>query len=500
MVVNSKRIAKNTVFMYLRLLITIPIAFYTSRIVLKQLGVDDFGVYQAVAGIISMFTILRGAFDSATQRYYNDALAKDDNSYLSEIFTASLVVHIAITLLLLLLIEFFGLWFIENEMQYPAGSKSDVLFVFHTTVCTVVFIIMTIPFTGMVIAREHINFYAYLAILDVVLKLLLVLLLIFVDTNKLRIYAVFQMCVPIIIFLLTTGYFLKFFKDVRIKRFSHKTFISMANFSGWGLIGNVCYSLVNEGVNLLLNVFGGVVVNTARGIAYQVRTVINNITTSTITPLRPQATQLFIRAEYKPFWELIYSYSRYLFLIASILNMPLIIYAQPILYLWLGQTPPYSILFLQLLMLYTLVRSFHEPMDIVYKASGRMKTYQLKTVSISSMTFLLSWLFLKYGFPIYTPFVIFTIIEAILLFALVFNARKEGISPYQYFYSVIRPCLIYIIMVAFWGLLSYYIIDVWFLSAFITVIGSLSLAYFIGLNKCERAKLKTIVISRFSIK
>ncbi len=500
MAVDNKRIAKNTIFMYIRLIITIPLAFYTSRVVLRQLGVDDYGIYQAVAGLITMFAVLRTAFDSATQRYYNVALAKDDTLLLSRMFSTSLLIQFIMVLILVVLIEVFGIWFIENEMQYPIHRSTDVYFVFHTTVISVGFLIINTPFSGMIVAKEHMQFYAYLSVLDVALRLGLVFLLLFASSDKLRLYAVFQMCVPILLCLLNVIYFKHNFKEVKIIRISKRLIKDMTAFSGWGLIGNICYSLVNEGVNLLLNVFGGVVANAARGIAYQVRGVLSNILTTTLMPVRPQATQLFVKGDYNEFWNLMYRYSKILFILCSIMVVPIIIYSGHILDLWLGFVPEYSSIFLQILMVYTLIRSFHEPMDVVFKASGRMKEYQLTTVAISISTFILGWIFLKCGFPIYTPFIIFCCVESILLGALIVLARKEGIIIGQYILLVIKPCVIYLTLSLSVCFCVSAIINVWLVSISVNIVLLCLLAYYVGLNKGERNLVKEKLLSRFSWK
>ena len=497
MAVDNKKIAKNTVFMYLRLMVTIPLAFYTSRVVLKELGVADYGIYQAAAGIITMFAILRTAFDSATQRYYNVALANNDDVQLSKMFSASVVIQVIMAISLVALIELFGIWFIEHEMQYPIDRRDDVFFVFHTTVLSVIFIVLNIPFTGMIIAKEHMKFYAYIAIIDVVLKLALVFILIFFTENKLRLYAVFQMSVPIFLFVIGVLYFRKNFKEVKFRRFNRQLIKEMSTFSGWGLCGNICYSLVNEGVNLLLNVYGGVIANAARGIAFQVRGVLANVLTTTIMPVRPQATQLFIKEEYDNFWVLIYTYSKILFLLCSIMVIPITVFAGQILLLWLGFIPEYSSIFLQLLMCYTLIRSFHEPIDIVFKASGRMKVYQLTTIVISSMTFFLGWLFLYLRFPIYTPFIVFCIIEALLLLVLIVKARKDGMNIKIYFCNVLLPCIFYALPSFAISYIISLIIHNWFIGVGLSIVNLLVLAYYIGLNRSERNLLNSKIKIRF---
>lgn len=475
--------------MYIRLLVTIPLAFYTSRIVLRELGVDDFGIYQAVAGIISLFAMLRSAFDSATQRYYNVALANNDTPLLCRMFSTSVVIHLVITVIIIALIEIFGLWFIANKMQYPAGREAEVYFVFHTMIVSVAFMIMIIPFSGMIIAKEHMKFYAYLSMADVILKLALVFLLICIPVNKLRIYAIFQMCVPIFLFVAGVAYFTHYFKEIRFNRFSKKLFSEMSQFSGWGLVGNMCYSLVHEGVNLLLNVFGGVTANTARGIAFQVRGVVVNVLTTTIMPVRPQATQLFIIGETEEFWSLIYSYSKILFLLASIIVIPILIFAKPVLIIWLGMEPEYSCTFLQLLMAYTLVRSLHEPIDIVFKASGRMKVYQLTTVCISSLTFFIGWLCLWLGFPIYSPFAVFIIVETSLTMALLLQTRQDGIKLNIYLRRVVKPCAIVLLIALLCGFILLNSISLWYISAAILVLVIALSAFFIGLTSHERKSI-----------
>lgn len=472
-------------------MVTIPLAFYTSRVVLQQLGVDDFGIYQAVAGLISLFAILRGAFDSATQRYYNVALAKADNKLLSQMFSASVTIHLCIAALLVIAIGFFGNWFIENKMQYPADAVGEVYFVFYTMVISVVFLVMNIPFSGMIIAQEHMKFYAYVSISDVAIKLGLVLILIFVEDNKLRVYALFQMSVPIIICAISAIYFKINFREVQLIKFNKQLVKEMSCFSGWGLIGTLCYSLVHEGVNLLLNVYGGVVANAARGIAFQVRGIIANVLMASIMPVKPQATQLYVSGEQKEFWPLIYTYSKILFFLASVMILPIIFYSKDVLLLWLGMVPDYSVIFLQILMAYTLIRSLHEPIDIVFKASGRMRTYQLTTVGISSLTFILGWIALSIGLPVYSPFIIFCFVEASLLLALLYKAKYEGLSLQQYLCAVLKPCFNYLMVSLSICFVVKLLLNIWWLGIGIMLSTLCSLIWLIGLKRTERTFIKS---------
>lgn len=492
MAVDSQKIAKNTLFMYLRLILTIPLSFITSRIVLQQLGVVDFGIYNVVGGIISFFAILRSSFAAATQRFYNVAIASDDNAALSRIYTTSLVVHVIIALALVLAIEIFGIWFIHHKMNYPVERTADVYFCFHLAVAALVFTIITIPFDAMVIAKERISFYAYLSILDIVLKLLLVCALIFITGDKLRIYAITQFIVPILLLLITFAYFKKNFPEVRLARFDAKSFREMSVFTGWGLLGNIGYSLSNQGTNLLLNVFGGVIVNTAQGISMQVRTIITKILGDTIVSVRPQGIQLFAKNERQEFFNLIYTYTKVLFALAVILCLPLIIYARQVLHFWLGSVPEYSTGFVILILLFCIVRSVHGPLDLVYHASGRMKPYQICALLAAVATFSLSWVALKLGFGVYSVYVIFMITDFLLSMSMVLMARRDGLAFGTFLHKAILPSLIFFCVCAVFSY-GLYLMQLNFIVGIgISVCFNLTVAFYGLLSKSQR----TTIISK----
>lgn len=486
---DTKKIAKNTMFMYLRLIVIIPLAFFTSRIVLQQLGVADYGIYNVVGGVISFFSILRSSFASATQRFYNVAMATKDSIELSRLFTTSLVIHIIIAVGLAAVIEVFGTWFIGHKMNYPAGRESDVFFCLHTAVLGMIFTIVNIPFDAMVIARERMAFYSYITILDVLLKLALVSILIFVSYEKLRLYAIFQMIVPVLIFLLTLWYFRSNFKDTIISKLDRKSFFSMTRFSVWGLVGNVGASLNNQGVNLLLNVFGGVIVNAAQGLAMQIRSVISRVLTDSIIAVRPQATQLFAQCKLKEFYSIINLYTKILFSLAVILCLPIIVYAKDILNLWLGEIPEYASGFVVLLMIYSIVRSYHEPLDIIFKASARMKEYQLISSVIMAFNFGLSWIALAIGLGVYSVFIVYIFTEICLWIALANLAKKDGMNINEYVKNGVIPVLYYCIICAILAYILYNLGINYVLGAVICVCMTVLLAFYIVLSRSQRVLL-----------
>ena len=486
MATNTKRIAKNTLYMYLRLIITIPIAFLTSRIVLQQLGVDDYGIYNIVGGIVSLFAILRTAFASSTQRFYNVSIASNDTEDLSKVYTTSIVIHIFIALILALIIELFGMWFIANEMNYPVGRSSDVYYCFHLSVIAMVIGVITIPFDAMVIAKEKMAFYAYVTILDVILRLILVTTLVFVIGNKLRLYAFFQLLVCTILFGMTLIYFKSHFKEVRFSSFDSVSLKKMTSFTLWGLFGNIGYSLSNQGTNLLLNIFGGVTANAAQGISMQIRNIIVKILADSILAVRPQAIQLFAKQDYEAFYSLIYTYTKILFVLAVILCAPLIIYSEDILRLWLGQVPPFAANFVILIMLYSIIRSYHEPLDIVFHASARMKTYQIIAIIFAVLTFVFSWIALTLGFGVYSVYGVFIITEIMLWSALALLAVKDGLNLSVYFKKSVLPVVLYCLACSLLCI-GIYLLDInYILGILICVCINITLAFFGVLTKGQR--------------
>lgn len=426
--------------MYIRLLVTIPLSLYTSRVLLKELGVDDYGIYTAVNGMIAMFTVLRAAFASASQRFYNVALASNDKSLLRKMFSTSIYIHILILIMLFIGIEAFGLWFIENRMEYPIERKADVYFVFHFMMISIIFVIMRIPFDGMIIAKEKMDFYAYLTIIDVVLKLLLVLLLLFLKENKLHLYTIFQLCVTIFTCLIAIIYCQLKFK-IGITKGNWRLATDMGRFAGWGLIGNLGYALANQGIILLVNMFGGVVANAAQGIVEQVRSTLGNVINNTIVPASPQAVQVYVNGESTAFYDLIFRYSRLLFILTMIMVIPLFLYCQDILHLWLGIVPNYTLVFMQLILCYLIIRSLHEPLDLIFKSSGRLRSYQLISICLEIVTFISCYVALDLGSAVCIVFVIKIITEMLLIICLVKAAKKDGLPEKKYYLQVILPLL-----------------------------------------------------------
>lgn len=491
---GHKRIAKNTLYMYIRLLVTMPVAFITSRLILNELGVSDYGIYNAVAGIVVLFSTLRGAFASATQRFYNVFIGQGEKTKLSETFTVSLLIHCAITVLLVCVIEVFGLWFINNEMNYPIERRGVTLFLFQMIVLSTSFQIMNIPFDALIIAYERMSFYSYVSVAESILKLGTAFLMIHFNGDKLLFYAISIPCVRILILVVSVIYCRNNFSNIKLVRLKDKLLAKeLTKFAGWSMIGNVVYSFVNEGTNLLLNVFGGVLANTARGIALQVKNAIQQVLSNTFVSVRPQAIQLYARGEYSSFFNIIFTYSKIIYYLALLIVVPIYYYIDNILSLWLGQVPDYSVIFLKILLIHTLVRAFHEPLDVIYKASGRVKQYELLTITIRLLVFPLCWIFLKLSFPIYCVFVIQLFAEVILWLSLVVLAKYDGLSQCKYVTNVIIPISL-VTLVSFGCSYLFQFTSITYLFKIVILIFiTLGIIWMLGMSKYEKDLIFTFI-------
>ena len=492
---KNKRIVKNTFFLYLRLFVIIPLSFITSRICFNELGVNDFGIYGLVAGLVVMFSNLRVAFASATQRYYNAIIVKDNNIALNHALFTSIIIHFVLAIILVGIIETFGLWYISNKMVLPMERISAAKIAFQTVVASTVLIILTIPFEAMIIACEKLSYYSYVAIMEVVLKLSLVLLLVFVDSDKLILYSFLMMCSSLITSLMMIIYVLRI-KNVRvITVFDKLLFKNMLSFASWNFLGNISYSLVNEGLNIILNIFGGVVANAARSIVCQIRSVINQMITTPSTAIMPQATQNYVIGNYKRFNELICAFSKFSFSVALAIVSSMIFYISDIIKLWLGNVPQYSVSFLAFTLLWILIRSFHSSLDIVYKSSGLVKRYQLIAVSASVINLPLSYFELKYGFPLYFIFLNQFVVELILWGILVYNARHSGLDIIMYRNRVIYSAVILSIfsLVLNWGVYKLMPSSLYLVGIFVSFIISIFVIYILGLNEQEKILVNSYI-------
>ena len=464
----GKRLAKNTAYMYVRMVILTVITLYTSRIVLQQLGVDDFGIYGVIGSVVAMFSSLRGLFATSTQRFVNYSMGEGKFDKVCTIFNMSILIHVIISIALFVLGEGLGIWFIECKMSIDPSRVFATHWVLQFSLLSVVISMITTPFDALVLAHEKMNFYAYIAVLEAVLRLAIVLALAYSPIDKLILYAILQFIITIIVFLVNLWYCRSRFSECRFKRvWDKKIFIDMSAFAGWNFLGNTAFAITQNGLNMLINTFSGVVANAARTIAYQANAALGKALDS----------------------DVIYFASKIYIILQIFIALPLCVFSKEILLLWLGQVPDYTIGFMKIIMLHSVIRSIHYPLNNLFKTVGNLKRYQLAEISILSLPLLASYILLRQGCEPYVVFWTLIIFEVINYVAIIAIAKEDAHLPIRtYLKRTIIPCAISVIItlggyslcMAYSGL--YY--RLFFLIISMAVV--LAIMFCIGLNAYER--------------
>lgn len=489
MAFNSTRVINNTLILYIRLFVVILLSFFTTRVLLQALGVDDFGVYSVVGGILAMFASLKSAFSSATQRFYNYEKGKSGSiQNIRRLFNSSLLIHFIVAVVLVILIEIVGVYAVNYILDIPNQRLYAANIILQLSIVAMVFSTMSIPFDAMVMAHERMNFYAVLSVLDSVIKLSLILFLRYMDVDRLIYYGYIMLGVSILNFIILTLYCRRNFEECRIS-FTYKKseFIDMATFGGWNFLGNVGFSICHEVNNFFLNIFGGVVANAARGVVYQIRNAIMSFLSNTLVALRPQATQEFAAKNVTGFFRVVYMSTKMVYFIALCMAVPLFIYANNIFAFWLDEVPEYAVTIMRISIIHMMIRSFHEPIDLIFKSVGELKKYQLISLFSQAIVLPVTYLLLKLDFNIYIIFINMCFAEVLELVLIVRHARNYGLEIKEYFSKSILPIILTTILsiVISFGMSS--ILDLNFiLEIIIVVIAIVICIYLLGLTRYEK--------------
>lgn len=330
---KTKKIAVNTIFLCFRMLVLMLISFYSSRVLLKELGVTDFGIYGLVGGVVAIFSSLRGLFATATQRFLNYEMGNDNIGALQKVFNMSILINVIISLVFCIIAEGIGLWFLNNKLVIDSARMVSAHWVFHLSILASMVSIMTIPFDAVIIAHERMSFYAFISILNAFLRLGAILILPFFAMDKLQLYSMLILAVSLLMRLLCSIYCKVNFEECKYKFYWNKSlFKEMGSFAGWNFAGSFAYSYVNEGLNIVLNLFGGVVVNAARTIAYQIKNAITTLLYNVMLAIQPQATQLYAKGEFNSFFKMLFVGARVVVFFYLSIAFPVYFYIEDILF------------------------------------------------------------------------------------------------------------------------------------------------------------------------
>ncbi len=421
---NNKRIAKNTLILYIRMFVFMAIGFYTSRVILNTLGVEDYGVYNVVGGIVTMFTFINGALASATSRNITFELGTGNKEKLRAVFGTGLTIHGIVSLIIILAAETIGLWLFYQKMQIPVDRMDAAMWVYQLSVLSAALSIMMVPYNAAIIAHEKMSAFAWITLLDAILKLVIVFLLVVIPYDKLIIYALLFFLVSVVDQLIYVIYCFKHFPE------SHSGFLwnniilkEMSSFAGWSLFGNLAGVAFTQGVNILLNIFFGPVVNAARGVAVQVQSIVQQFIRNFQVALNPQITKSYAANELGEMHKLMFRSARFSFLLMFFISLPVLLETNFLLVIWLKIVPENTVLFFRLIMCTSLIYATANPLIIANQATGIVKNYQIVCGCILLTILPISYLVLKLGAPAYSVFVVHFVVEAVAQFARMYMMR-----------------------------------------------------------------------------
>jgi O-antigen/teichoic acid export membrane protein len=407
------------------MLLTMAVSLYTSRIVLNTLGVEDFGIYNVVAGFVIMFGFLNNAMASGTQRFLAFEIGRKNKIQLRNVFSMSVNIHFLIAFIILIFAETIGLWFVNNQLTIPPDRMAAARFVYHFSILTLIVNMVSVPYNAMIIAHERMNVFAWVSIIEVSLKLFIVFVLQWLGYDKLKFYAVLMFGVALLIRLIYGMYCNKKFEESKFRFYWDKPlFKTLVSYAGWNLWGNAAGAIMGQGVNILLNIFFGPVVNAARGIAFQVRGAVNQFVHNFQMAMNPQIIKSFAANDLKYMHQLIFQGAKFSYFLLFTLSLPIILEAEIILKLWLKTVPEYTLIFTRLVLINVLIDSVSGPLMTAAQASGKIKMYQGIVGGLLIFNLPVSYIFLKWG---YAPEITLYVSIGISLIALL--VRLKIISP-----------------------------------------------------------------------
>ena len=497
---NNERIAKNTMFLYFRTLVIMAVGLYTSRIVLQVLGVEDFGIYNIVGGVVSMFALLSGSLNVASQRFLAFELGKEQPN-IQKVFSSTVTIHVILAILIFSLLEILGVWFLNYKINIPPDRINAANWVFHCSVITFCISVISVPYNAAIIAYEKMSTFAYVSIFEALSKLAVVLALLKIKHDSLIMYATFMMLVALVLCFIYGIYCHIYFKECRYNFIIDKDlFYPLLKFSGWNFIGTSAGVLNTQGINILINLFFGVVLNAAKGIAMQVEYVFNTFVGNFMTALNPPIIKAYASQNYDYLNKMIFSGTKAAFFLFGVISLPIFVNAELILSIWLKNVPNYSVLFVRLGIIFTLSQNLSQCLYTAMLATGKIKKYQIIVGGLSIMAFPTAWIFFKIGLGAewgYGAMIIFSVVCLVARLCLL-QEMIPGFQAKDYVKKVLLPVFyttIPIVSVAFavHSTISDQNLIIFCVESIFYCLLSILLVYLIGLSTFEKKKLAEMI-------
>lgn len=489
---NNKRIAKNTLLLYFRMLFLMAVSLYTSRVVLNALGIEDFGIYNVVGGVVAMFSVLSGSLSAAISRFITYELGKGNQENLNKIFSSAVTIQLGLAGIIILLAETIGIWFLNVKMNIPEVRMEAANWVFQFSILTFAINLISVPYNASIIAHEKMSAFAYISILEAVGKLFIAYLITITPMDKLIFYAIL-MCVVALIVRFTYGNYCKrHFCECTYHFIWDKQLLkSMFSFAGWNFIGASSAVLRDQGGNVVINLFCGPAVNAARGIAFQVNNAVNQFVGNFMTALNPQITKSYAAGDRGYMMTLIFQGARLSFYMLLLLSLPILVNTHYILALWLKIVPEHAVLFVQLILIFALSESISQPLITAMLATGKIRNYQIIVGGLQMMNLPVSYILLRIGyFPEIVIVVAICISQCCLGARLILLRKMINLSITKYLKNVYLNIIVVSIIAVILPLISAYYIKESFSNfifiSLIAVICTFSSIYFIGCNNQER--------------
>ena len=504
---SNKTIAKNTIFLYFRMMLTMVISLYTSRVILQVLGVDDYGIYQAVGGIVGFLSFVNNALSTGSSRFITFGLGENNPQRLKNIFSTTLTAHICLALIITILAETVGLWFLHNKLVIATNRLGAAEFVFHLSILTAFFTLTQVPYNACIIAHEKMGVYAYVSIIEASMKLLIVYLLTLADFDKLKFYALLLCLLQVGLIMFYRLYCLKHFDEAKFRLlFDKKLFKEIAGFSGWSLFASSSIALNSQGILVLLNMFFSPAVVAARSISLQVNSAANQFVTNFQTAANPQIVKKYAAKDYEGSKRLLLQTTKFSFYLMWLLCLPICFGAKQLLTLWLGVVPEYTVIFLQLVIIQSLFCVFDTSFYRALYAKGRLKENALISPTLGLIRFPIIYVLFKFGFSpvalswasLITYALLGLVIKPILIIKIVDYKWKD-------IFSVFIPCLKVVVCSLPIPLFLYYKFgDESYVSFLVEIVVSvvfvITSSWFVGLEKetrnILRSKVKAYLLKR----
>jgi O-antigen/teichoic acid export membrane protein len=499
---NSKRIVKNTVILYARMIVIMLITLFSSRIILHALGTEDYGLYNVVGGVVMMLGFLKSSLTSSTQRFLSYEMGRQDSdeNRLQHVFSLCLTTHILIAIVIIVLAETIGLWFLNTHIQIPDDRITAANWVFHYSVISLALSMITVPYHACVISHEKMSFFALVSIIDAILKLVFAYAIMVSPTDRLSFYAFLMMFTNVVNIYLYWLYSTKHFSESKYVWFwDTKTFKKIFSFSGWTILGQLAVVGSAQGKSVLVNIFHSVTANAAMGIAQQVNSALASLTSNFQTAFQPQLTKSYSAKEYEQLNNLIFVTSKISFFLLFIVSFPIMLNIDWVLNIWLVEVPQYSGIFCNLYIVASILNALATPLWISVYATGKIKHYQLAVTVAYFAELFVVYLFFKAGYPPTTAFVIKAVLNAVMVFIRLYfaNHNLESFSISCYAKRVMAPVSFSTIMTLIVAFFLMRLADELLMRLFLTLIVtliSILLAYMVGLNENEKQIVQSYVL------